>query len=189
MNTHHMEERHGPGKKGTEGKGSVSSCRSVGLSCCVDLTASANPSQGIKHARAHEADEAKHRDLEVRVVVDSLPSRGAFEDLALGARVRIAATFQGLLWVNVCHEDDSEGDVVTEVLSPPTRVLMVFCTQQAPRGEIGHVASDEIDSSVRYILMELKISLRRGILAYGEPTGSKLEFNVTQLEVSARGAL
>jgi hypothetical protein len=111
MSTHHMEEQHGPGKEGEEGEGSVSSCGSVGLSGCVDLTASANSPQGIKHARAHEADESKHRDLEVRVVVDPLQSCGAFKDLvALGARV-LAAAFQRLLWVDVCHQN--EGDVGT----------------------------------------------------------------------------
>lgn len=142
-----MEERHGPGKEGKEGKGGISSCRSVGLSCCVDLTASANPSQGIKHARAHEADESKHRDLEIGVVVDSLPSCGAFEDLFRLGAIVIAAAFQRLLWMDVCHQN--EGDLGTGILSP-MRVLMGFCDHQVLRKRIGHVASDEIDSSVAY---------------------------------------
>ena len=126
-----MEERRGPGKECKECKGSISSCRSVGLSRCVDLTASANPSQGIEHARAHETDESKHRHLEVRVVVDSLESCGAFEDLlALGAGV-FAPTFERLLWEDVCHENG--GSVGTGVLSPTTQVLIGPCDYQTSR--------------------------------------------------------
>lgn len=116
-----MKEWHLPGKESEEGKGCISSCRRVILRRCIDLTTSAYASQGIKHARAHEADESKHDYLEIRVVVDPLQSCGTFEDfLPLGARV-LAPAFQRLLWKDVCHEND--GSVVRKVLSLPRAYL------------------------------------------------------------------
>ena len=47
-------------------------------SCCVDLAASAESSEGIKHPRAQKADKTKHDDLGYGVVVNTPQTFGPF---------------------------------------------------------------------------------------------------------------
>jgi hypothetical protein len=56
----------------------VHSTRGVRRGCWVDLTASAESSEGIKHPRAQGADKTKHNDLGYGVIVNTTQAFGSF---------------------------------------------------------------------------------------------------------------
>jgi hypothetical protein len=118
-------EVHQPREEAEKGESRVSGRGCVGLSSGGDLTASADTTKSVKHARTHEADESKHGHLEIRVVVNSPPSFGAFEDLlALGARVDVASTFKFLLRNDVRHGVSEVG--LSAGPEDPTRIAVLL---------------------------------------------------------------